>query len=115
MQLANESDGQYMRKRGAQENGSSDFSFCDFLALLHQRHCVVMNGVGNLVTQRSGELFRVLYEIQERIDDVHIAARGCECVWLSFVNQIKLERVVVSRLRRSGNGVRYGSQRVVQR
>jgi len=74
-----------------------------------------MDGVGYLMTQGSGELLRILYEIQQRIDNVHVPARSCERVWLSFVYQVELERMVVSRLRRSGNGVCNRSQLIVQR
>src|SRR5579864_4848718 len=102
-----------MCTRGTQKNGGSDFPLLDLLLLFHQRHGVVMDGVGDLVTQGPGELVRILHEIQERIDNIYVAARGRKRVWLSFMNQIELERVVISWLSRPGDGVRNRFQLVV--
>src|SRR5208282_181403 len=115
MQLAKKKDSQHVRASGAKENGSSDFSSLEFVLFLHQRHGVVMDGVGNLVTQRSREFFGILNEIQQRVDDIHVAAWSCERVRLSFMHQVELERVVVPRLRRSRDRVRNWFQYVVQR
>src|SRR5260221_4599574 len=67
------------------------------------------------MAKSSRELLSVLYEIEERIHDVHIAARGREGVRLSFVDQVELERMVVSGLSDPGDGVRDRPQLVVQR
>src|SRR5271170_685748 len=114
MQLAQQQDGQQVRPRWTQKNRGPDFPPFQSLILFHQRHRVVMNGVGDLVTQRSGKLVGVLYEIEKRIDDIHVAARSCECVRLSFVNQVKLEWMVVSWLRRPGYGIGNRLQLVIQ-
>jgi hypothetical protein len=99
MQLPEKSDRQHVRGSGAQKNGSSDFPLRDLLPLLHQLHGVAMDGVGDLVAQGASELVGILYEIQKRIDNIDVAARCGERVWLSFMDQVKLKRVVVSRLR----------------
>ena len=67
------------------------------------------------MTQCSGELLLVLYEIQQRIHDIYVAARSCEGVRLRFVNQIELEGMVIAGLRRLCDGVRNRLQLVVQR
>src|SRR5260370_31283827 len=105
MQLAEKSDGQDMCTRGPQKNGGTNFALPEFLLFLHQRNGVAMDCVGDLVTQRSGELVRIFYEIQERIDDIHVAARSCERLRLTFLNEVELKRVVVSRLSRFVNTV----------
>ena len=76
MEPPDQGDRQHFGEIGAQKHGRSDLPLRDFLLLLHQCHRVVMDGVGDLVTQRSGKLVSILYEIQERIDDVHVAARS---------------------------------------
>src|SRR6202166_2580923 len=63
MQLAKQKDGQHMCTSRSQENGRPDFPRLDSLLLLHQRHGIVVDGVGNFMTQRSGEFVRILYEI----------------------------------------------------
>jgi hypothetical protein len=72
-----------------------------------------MDGVRDFMAKSSGEMLRVLYEVEERIDHVHIAARGRERVRLSFVDQIKLERMVVAGLRDASDGISDRSQLVV--
>ena len=57
------------------------------------------------MTERTGELFSALDEIHQRIHDVDIPAWSPESIRLFFVNQIELERMVVSRLRCLRNGV----------
>jgi hypothetical protein len=84
---------------GPQKNGGPDFPLFQFSVLLHQGHSVVMDRVSDLVANGSGELVTVLNEIQERIDDIHVAARSCERIRLRFMNETKLERIVISRLR----------------
>jgi hypothetical protein len=99
----------------AQKHGSTRFPPLEFLLLLDQRHRVVMDRVRNFMAKRSCELFRILYEIEERIDDIYIAAWRSECIRMSFVDQIKLKGVVVSRLSEPRDRVRNRLQLVVQR
>jgi hypothetical protein len=54
-----------------------------------------MDGMGNLVAQCSSKLVSVSNEIQERIDDVDVAAWGGERVWLSCMNQVELEGMYI--------------------
>ncbi|HET7893486.1 MAG TPA: hypothetical protein VFL34_18300 [Candidatus Sulfotelmatobacter sp.] len=105
MELAEQKDGEHVRTSRAQKNSSSDFPLFQLSLFLHQRHGVVMDGVRDLVTQSSGKLLGVLHEVKERIDNIHVAAGSCESVRLRFVNQVKLERVVVARLRSLRNGI----------
>src|SRR5271157_5797222 len=105
MELPDQEDSQDLSAIGAQEDGSSDFPFPDSLLLLHQRYGVVMNGVGDLVTERASELVRISYEIQKRIDHIHVAARSCECIRLLFMNQIELERMIVAGLGCPSDGI----------
>ena len=74
------------------------FPLRDLLPLLHQLHRVMMDGMGDLVTQSAGEFIGVFHEVQERIDHVDIAAWSRESIGLSFMDEIELEGVVVSRL-----------------
>src|SRR5262249_28938721 len=61
-----------------------------------------------------GELLRVPHEVEQRIHHVHIPARSRERIWLSLVDQVELEGVVVARLRDPSNGLSDRSQLVVQ-
>src|SRR5208283_2420097 len=111
MQIAQERYGQ----RVAKKNGGSDLPRCHSLSLFRQLHRVVMDRVGNLVTQSAGEFIGVFHEVQERIDHVDIAAWSRESVGLSFMDEIELEWVVVSRLCCVGDGVRNRSQLIIER
>src|SRR4029077_4367108 len=115
MQLSEQKDGEHVRTSRAQKNGSSDFPRFQLVLFLHQRDGVMMDGGRDLVTQSSGELLGVLHKVKQRIDNINVAAGSCEGVRLRFVNQVKLERVVVARLRSLRNGVGNRLQPVVQR
>jgi len=67
------------------------------------------------VTKSSSELFGVLNEIEERIHDVHIAAWGCERIWLSLVNEVELEGVIVPGLGDLCDSIRNRLLLVIQR
>src|SRR6266849_1515641 len=108
----------YRQQVGAgrtQNNGSSDFPLLQLLVLLHQGDCVAVDGVGDLVTKCPRELFAILYEVQERIDYIHVSAGSRERIRLSFMNQVELERMVISGLRRSRDRVGKWFQLVIQR
>jgi hypothetical protein len=115
MQFAQQKNGQQMRASGTKKNGCPDFPPLQALVFFHQGYGVVMDGVGDLVAKGAREFLPVLYEIQKRIDNIHVAARSRERVRLRFMNQVELERVVVLRLRGLGNGVGNRSQLIVQR
>ena len=72
-----------------------------------------MDRVGDFVTQSASEFVGVLHEVQQRIDDINVPTRGGKRVRLRFVNQIELEGMVVSRLRRSRDGLRNRPQLIV--
>src|SRR5579864_3886010 len=113
VQFAEKQDCQNVCTRGPQKDRGSDFALFEPLILFHQSYGVVMNCVGDFMAQRSGELVRVLYEVQERIDYVDISAWSCERIRLSFVNDIKLERMVISRLCGTGDRIREWLQLIV--
>src|SRR5579864_8378294 len=91
MKFAKQKDRQHVRPRRTQKNGGPYFPLLKSLFLLHQGHGVMMNRVRDLVAQRSSKLVRIFHEIQERIDDIYVAARSREGVRLLFVNQVELK------------------------
>src|SRR5258707_7414073 len=103
-----------MRASWSQDHGSPDFPPYRSLVLLHQIDAIAMNGVRNLVAERSGELLGVLHEIEERIHDVDISARDCKRIRLSFVDQVEFERMVVLCLRGPADGIGDRSQLIIQ-
>jgi len=66
------------------------------------------------VTERSGELLRVLYEIEERVHDVDISARDRERIRLSFVDQVEFEGVVVLWLRGPADSISDRPELIIQ-
>src|SRR5215467_6206811 len=113
MQLPKQKDGEDMRPSRSHKHRSSNLPLLDLRLLFHQRDRVVVNGVGNFMAKRAGELFRVLYEIEERIHYIHVPARGCECVRLSLMDEVELKRMVVSGLRNPSDCIRNRLQLVV--
>src|SRR5260370_32923413 len=60
-------------------------------------------------------LLLVFYEVEERIDDINVAARSCKGVRLRFMNQVELEGMVISALCGLNNRISYWLQLIVQR
>ncbi len=60
-------------------------------------------------------LLLVFYEVEERIDDINVAARSCKGVRLRFMNQVELEGMVISGLCGLNNRISYWLQLIVQR
>src|ERR1700687_410171 len=63
MQFAQKENGQQVGAGRTKKDGSSDFPLLQLFVLLHQGDSVAVDGVGNLVTKRAGELFTILYEV----------------------------------------------------
>ena len=57
------------------------------------------------MTEGARKLFGIFDEKQQGIDNIDVAARGREGVWLRLVDQEKFEWMVVLRLSYPGNSV----------
>ena len=114
-QLPDQRDRQQVRASRAEEYRRPDLPPRDLPLLVDQRHRIAVNGVRHLVTNRSGQLFGVLDEVQQRIGHVHIAACGCKGIRLRLVHEIELERMVVSRLGRPRDRGGNRREQIVQR
>ncbi len=65
---------------GPRSSAAAISPLLDLLFLLHQGDGIAMDGMRDLVTERSRELLLILHEIQERIHHVYIAAGSCKGV-----------------------------------
>ena len=69
-----------LRHRGSPRNEKR----FDPLLFVEAVHGIAVNGVRDFVAKSTRQLLGVLHKIEQRVDDIDVAARGCERIGLGF-------------------------------